>query len=138
MALQLRLTDVGFAYRMRQIRKFFSSVSQSTTTKNQPGMKITNIMFSASSLKSMNSDKSPFDKNVVERGLQKLEIRSIVNNNINERVYQPRCHVRSYKPSRELSIPRARVTRVYYSLTCQLTLVSRCPTPVSPLPGYVS
>lgn len=58
----------------------------------------------------------------------------IVNNDINERVQL--CAVTSGYQAvpRAIDIPcaRARVTRVYYSLTCQLTLVSRCPASLLP------
>lgn len=63
----------------------------------------------------------------------------IVNNDINERVQALRCHVRlSSRPESHRYSARARMTRVYYSLTCQLTSVSRCPVslPPSPIPDH--
>lgn len=47
---------------------FFDHPDRSTTTKNRPGKKIT---LGEPSLKSMNSDKSPFGRNAIAR-LQKL------------------------------------------------------------------
>jgi hypothetical protein len=117
----LRSADVGSTPIGRDFDKkiFFLRTESETTTENRPRKKITNSVREPP-LKSMNPDRLPLGRNAVAKI---TEIRGIVNNNINERM--PAALSRpAIEPSRELSILRgARVTQVYYSLTCQLTLV---------------
>lgn len=98
---QLRLVGVGFAYRIRPIRKFFflreppeteteTEGDQSATAGNRPTRKITRTARARENCarsKSMNPDESlRRGRKAIARLQKSQQIRGIVNSNINESV----------------------------------------------------